>query len=73
MLLTHHMRGTDRETGNLLGALSDEQAAQARRLMEAAGVKVDYESVPEASHSMHQSGPARYAGILTRWAVTLAP
>lgn len=38
VLLTHHMRATDPETGNLLGALSDEQAAQARRLMEAAGV-----------------------------------
>lgn len=37
VLLTHHMRGTDPETGNLLGALSDEQAAQVRRLMESAG------------------------------------
>ncbi|MCW1099027.1 alpha/beta hydrolase [Streptomyces sp. RS2] len=73
VLLTHHMRGTDPETGNLLGALSDEQAAQARRLMEAAGVKVDYESVPEASHVMHQSDPARYAEIFTRWAAALAP
>ncbi|GGV70718.1 alpha/beta hydrolase [Streptomyces longisporoflavus] len=72
VLLTHHVHGTDPETGNLLGALSDEQAAQARRLMESAGVKVDYESVPDASHMMHQSDPARYAEIFTRWAATLA-
>ncbi|MDA4889283.1 hypothetical protein PFZ55_20545 [Streptomyces sp. MS2A] len=59
--------------GNPLGVLSDEQAAQAWRLMEAAGVKADYESVPEASHMMHQSDPARYAEIFTRWAAALAP
>lgn len=41
--------------------------------MEAAGVKADYESVPEASHMMHQSDPARYAEIFTRWAAALAP
>lgn len=41
--------------------------------MDSAGVKVHYESVPEASHTMHQSDPARYADIFTRWAATLAP
>jgi hypothetical protein len=56
VLLTHHTRGIDPETGDRLGALSDEQA---RRLMESAGVKVDYESVPDASHVMHQLDPAR--------------
>ncbi|MEU5141601.1 hypothetical protein [Streptomyces sp. NPDC021139] len=65
-------RGTDPETGNLIGALSDDQAAQARRLMESAGVKVDYASVPDATHMMHQSDPARYAEIFTWWAAALA-
>ncbi|MEU4049254.1 hypothetical protein AB0F09_08555 [Streptomyces olivaceus] len=54
-----------------LGALSDEQAAQAGLLMESAGVKVGYESVPDASHTMHRSDPARYVRIFTRWAATL--
>lgn len=71
VLLTHHMRGIAPETGDRLGALSDEQAAQARLLMESAGVKVGYESVPDASHTMHQSDPARYVRIFTRWAATL--
>ncbi|MHC5262681.1 alpha/beta fold hydrolase [Streptomyces sp. UC4497] len=72
VLLTHHVHGTEPDTGNLLGALSDEQAAQAMRLMKSAGVKVDYESVPDTSHTMHQSDPARYSEIFTRWAATLA-
>ena len=71
VLLTHHMRGVDPGTGHLLGALSDEQAAQARLLTEPAGVRVDYESLPDAAHTMHQSEPARYAKILTGWAATL--
>lgn len=36
-------------------------------------MKVDYESVPDASHMMHQSDPARYAEILTPWTAALAP
>ncbi|MEV6129204.1 hypothetical protein AB0M05_20595 [Streptomyces violaceusniger] len=72
MLLTHHTRGIDPDTGGPLGALSDEQAARARRLMESAGVKVDYESVPDALHMMHQFDPPRYVKIFTQWAATLA-
>lgn len=72
VLLTHHTRGIDPETGDRLGALSDEQAAQARRLMQSAGVKVDYVSVPDALHVMHQLDPARYVKIFTQWAATLA-
>ncbi|MFK0120376.1 alpha/beta fold hydrolase [Streptomyces sp. NPDC090994] len=72
VLLTHHTRGIDPETGDRLGALSDEQAAQARRLMESAGVRVDYESVPDALHVMHQLDPEQYVKIFTRWAATLA-
>ncbi|MEU8709975.1 alpha/beta hydrolase [Streptomyces sp. NPDC048565] len=72
VLLTHHTRGTDPETGGRLGALSDEQAAQARRLMESAKAKVDYESLPDAPHVMHQLDPGRYVKIFTQWAATLA-
>jgi pimeloyl-ACP methyl ester carboxylesterase len=72
VLLTHHMRATDPDTGHLVGAISDEQAARARSLMESAGVKVDYESVPDAVHVMHQFDPPRYVEIFTRWAASLA-
>ncbi|GAA4546300.1 alpha/beta hydrolase [Pseudonocardia xishanensis] len=71
VLLTHHMRGIDPETGTLIGAISDEQAARARALMESAGVPVSYESIPDALHMMHQFDPARYAKILTHWASSL--
>ncbi|WP_218041070.1 hypothetical protein [Acrocarpospora macrocephala] len=63
------MRAIDPDTGTLLGALSDEQGARARLLMES---KVDYESVPDALHVMHQFDPPRYTEIFTRWAATLA-
>jgi pimeloyl-ACP methyl ester carboxylesterase len=72
VLITHHLRAIDPETGDLIGALSDEQAARARQLMESAGVKVDYESVPDALHMMHQFDPPRYVEILRKWAATLA-
>jgi pimeloyl-ACP methyl ester carboxylesterase len=72
VLMTHHMRAIDPETGDLVGALSDEQAARARQLMESTGAKVDYESVPDALHMMHQFDPPRYAEILRRWAAALA-
>ncbi|MER5551987.1 alpha/beta hydrolase [Streptomyces sp. NPDC002793] len=72
VLLTHHMRGIDPDTGDLIGALSDEQAARARLLMESAGVKVDYESVPDAVHTLHQFDPSRYVEIFRQWAATLA-
>jgi hypothetical protein len=41
-------------------------------LMESTGAKVDYESVPDALHMMHQFDPPRYTEILRRWAATLA-
>ncbi|MFG1922203.1 alpha/beta fold hydrolase [Cryptosporangium sp. NPDC048952] len=71
ILVTHHARSIDPVSGSLIGALSDEQAGQARRLIASAGVRVDYESVPDALHMMHQFEPARYAKILSGWAATL--
>jgi pimeloyl-ACP methyl ester carboxylesterase len=71
VLMTHHGRMVDPETGDLLGALSDFQAERARTLMESAGVKVDYVSAPDALHMMHQFDPPRYAKILTEWASAL--
>lgn len=71
MRLTHHARVINPRTGDLIGALSDEQATRARELMESAGVSVTYESAPDAMHMMHQADPRRYTSLLRRWAETL--
>ena len=71
VLITHHLRATNPETGDLIGALSDDQAAQAQKLMESAGAKVDYRSFPEALHMMHQFDPSQYTAVLTEWVSTL--
>jgi pimeloyl-ACP methyl ester carboxylesterase len=71
ILITHHARMVDPETGELIGALSDEQARYAKTLMQSAGVRVDYESFPDALHMMHMFDPPRYVAILKNWAQTL--
>lgn len=71
VLITHHNRAVDPETGDFVGSLSDEQARKARDIMAAAGVKVDYASHPGAHHMMHQADPALFVRLLTEWAATL--
>ncbi|MFE1976172.1 alpha/beta fold hydrolase [Streptomyces hygroscopicus] len=71
VLVTHHTRSVDPDTGEPLGALSDEQAAHAVTLMRSAGVTVDYHSAPDAPHVMHELDPPRYAQLLHDWAATL--
>jgi|Hof3ISUMetaT_12_FD_contig_21_60407_length_1656_multi_6_in_0_out_0_2 pimeloyl-ACP methyl ester carboxylesterase len=71
ILITHHARTIDPETGELLGALSDLQAEHAQDIIRSAGVRVDYQSHPDALHMMHLFDPARYAEILTSWSATL--
>jgi pimeloyl-ACP methyl ester carboxylesterase len=68
VLLTHHMRHVVPETGNLLGALSDVQAARACELVKAAGAPITYTSLPDAMHAMHASEPERFAKVVTAWA-----
>lgn len=71
VLLTHHFRKIDDATGDLLGALSDVQAARVRALVESAGVPFAYESFPAMGHSMHGQDPRLFAETLTRWAAKL--
>ncbi|AHH94730.1 alpha/beta hydrolase [Kutzneria viridogrisea] len=73
VLITHHARTTDPETGEFLGALSELQAERAQAIIRAAGVPVDYQSFPDAAHAMHTTEPARYAAVLTAWAAKLPP
>ncbi|MEV5410399.1 alpha/beta hydrolase [Thermopolyspora sp. NPDC052614] len=71
VLITHHVRMINPDTGELLGSLSDLQAERAQALMRGAGVQVDYVSFPDAAHIMHATDPARYAEVLTQWAAKL--
>lgn len=71
VLLTHHFRAIDEASGSLMGALSEEQAARVRQLVEAAGQPVDYRSFPAMGHSMHGQDPQLFTETLTDWATKL--
>ncbi len=73
MLLTHHFRAQDPETGMLLGAASDLQMDRARALIAVAGQRVDYRSFPDRGHTLHADDPALYAETLAAWAASLPP
>jgi pimeloyl-ACP methyl ester carboxylesterase len=71
VLLTHHTRVVNEETGFLFGALSDQQAARVRRLLEGAGVAVTYRSFPDVGHSMHGERPELFVETLVDWVDSL--
>ena len=62
VLLTHHFRKVDDASGDLLGALSDTQAARVRALIESAGGIVDYQSFPTMGHSDARPGSSALRG-----------
>ncbi|WP_243788462.1 alpha/beta fold hydrolase [Saccharopolyspora gloriosae] len=67
VLFTHHFHFAEPETGNLIGAISDQQVAHARRLIESAGNSFTYRAFPEMPHSMHGHDPAAYVSTVTDW------
>ena len=71
VLLTHHFRTVDAETGRLIGAYSDEQARRARELVAAAGQRIEYRSFPDMPHSMHEHAPKQYVDSVLDWVATL--
>jgi hypothetical protein len=71
VLLTHHFRAIDNDTGTILGALSDQQAKRARELVDFAGQPIQYVSLPQMAHAMHGHDPELFAKILTDWSQTL--
>jgi pimeloyl-ACP methyl ester carboxylesterase len=73
VLFTHHFRKVNSTDGTLMGAVSDLQVDQARRLIEAAGQRFEYHSFPEVGHFLHAENPALYAATLLPWTKTLAP
>ena len=68
ILLTHHSRRIDAESGTLVGAISDFQLAKARELVTGAGQRFEYVDAPDAMHVMHETEPARYVAALREWA-----
>lgn len=71
MLLTHHFRTIQPETGTLVGALTDLQASMARDIVTKAGQSFTYVDAPDAAHSMHAADASRFAKILSNWMNTL--
>jgi pimeloyl-ACP methyl ester carboxylesterase len=67
VLFTHHFHHLDPDTGNLLGAISDQQAAYVRRLVEGTGNSFTYRAFPHMPHPMHQHDPATYVATVTDW------
>ena len=71
VLLTHHMRYVNPQNGNLFGAMSDLQADKVRELVAAAGAPLEYASLPDAAHAMHNADPKRFADLVAGWAKKL--
>ncbi len=73
MLLTHHFRRIEEETGHLQGALSDLQARRVGELVRAAGQRFDYRSFPEMGHPMHTIDPKLYVSTVRDWVADVLP
>ena len=71
VLLTHHRRAVDPNTGTLNGAFSEFQAQKVMEILESAGQKFEYVSLPDAAHAMHSADPKRFVGVLRPWAIEL--
>ena len=71
VLFTHHRRSVDPNTGALIGAITDFQAQKVRELVESAGQRCEYVSVPDAAHAMHREDPQRFVGVFRTWAMNL--
>ena len=68
VLFTHHFRHVDDTAGLRLGAISDEQVARVRQLIEGAGQRFDYRSFPTMGHVMHAEDPALFTETVVQWA-----
>lgn len=67
VVLTHHFNLVVPFINFLVGALSDNQAEKVRELIEGAGQRFTYVSLPFAQHRLHYADPQRYCEILTKW------
>jgi hypothetical protein len=69
-LLTHHFHMTDPDTGQLMGAMTDIQAAQARRLLESTGQPVTYTPLDAPAHHARTDGTV-VRDVITEWIKTV--
>lgn len=67
VLFTHHFHVHDPDTGNLIGAISDQQVQHVRRLVESAGNSFTYRAFPQMPHVMHDHDPQTYVDTVTQW------
>jgi pimeloyl-ACP methyl ester carboxylesterase len=67
VLLTHHYRHVDEDTGFLMGALSDLAAKRVLELLGETGVAVEYRSFETMGHSMHGQDPQLFAETIADW------
>jgi pimeloyl-ACP methyl ester carboxylesterase len=67
VLFTHHFRAVDETSGVLLGAISDQQAARVRELVTGAGNALEYLSLTEMGHRLHDQDPALFTETLVSW------
>ncbi|MEK8141826.1 SDR family NAD(P)-dependent oxidoreductase [Streptomyces sp. M10(2022)] len=73
VLFTHHFHHIDPQTGNLMGAISDQQVERVRHLVEGAGNSFTYRAIPTMPHSMHGHDPAGYVTTVTDWLAGIPP
>ena len=71
VLFTHYFRKIDPVGDILVGAISDVQVEEVRRLIEATGQPFTYHSFPDKGHFLHAEDPDRYAATLRIWAERL--
>lgn len=72
ILLTHHFREIDPATGGLMGAVSDQHVAYARKLVTAAGQAFEVIDLPEMAHAMHAHDPQRFTSTIVDWTSSLS-
>jgi pimeloyl-ACP methyl ester carboxylesterase len=72
VLLTQHFWSIEPSTGSLAGAISGEQVARSRELIQAAGQRVEVQSFPAMGHSLHGQDPELFSTTLVEWVSTLS-
>lgn len=71
VLLTHHFRHVDDESGFLMGALSDLQARRVLKILEEVDVSVAYRSFETMAHSLHGTDSRLFVETLVEWSKSL--
>lgn len=67
VLFTHHYHRVDPTSGNLLGAISEQQVKHVQRMVESTGNSFTYRSFPDKAHAMHGQDPVTYVTAITEW------